>query len=360
MKVAIDVTQVIYETGVSVYTRELVSNLVKFFPDNKYTLFGGSLHRASEIREFAKKFKNARSVVTPISPTIADFIWNRLHILPIETFVGKVDIFHSSDWAEPPASATKVTTLHDLSPVLYPEYTHRKIVETHKRKLKWIIKECDIVIVPSDQTKKDAVEVGIPEGKIRVIFEAPSKIYKKVDKNAVDNVRLKYRISGEYAISVGVSPRKNTKRIIKAFNKAKARVGLTSLVIVGRGRANTEANFLGHVPTEDLPALYSGASVLIYPSLYEGFGLPILEAFACSLPVVTSNISSMPEVAHNAAVLVDPYSVESIADGLVKSIEDKRKYISLGEKRVKTFTWERVAKETVNVYNNALAQKDSA
>lgn len=356
MKIAIDISQIVYETGVSTYTRELVAHLVNHFPENEYVLYGGALRRKKELSGFLEKYKKAKKVITPFSPAIADFIWNKLHILPIEKFVGKVDIFHSSDWAEPPAYASKVTTIHDLSPILYPEYSHPKIVETHKRKLEWVCRESAIIIVPSTQTKSDVIKAGVNEEKIRVIFEAPSKIYKRASKWEIAKVKLKYKISDSYALSIGASPRKNTKRIIKAFDKAN--VGLGSLVVVGRGDATKDANFLGHVPTYDLPPLYSGASVLIYPSLYEGFGLPILEAYACGCPVVTSNISSMPQVAGNGAVLVDPYSVESIAKGLVKIIKNRDHYVELGEKRVKNFSWDKVAKETMNAYKDAIALKN--
>jgi glycosyltransferase involved in cell wall biosynthesis len=353
MKIAIDITQVIYETGVSVYTRELVANLVKLYPENEYVLFGGSLRRGGELREFAKKFSKARSVITPISPTVADILWNRLHILNIEKFVGKVDVFHSSDWAEPPARASKITTIHDLSFVHYPKFTDPKVLATHKRRLYWVKKESAAVIVPSEATKKDAIKLGISAKKIHVIPEALSSIYKKQPKSEVDRVRKKYRITGRYALAVGASPRKNIARIINAFEKAKADTGLEKLAVVGRGPLSAPKKgvlFLGHVETADLPVLYSGASIFIYTSLYEGFGLPILEAFKCETPVVTSNISSMPEVAGGAAILVNPESIEEISDGILEALNKKKDLVKKGKERVKKFSWEETAKKTMGVY----------
>ncbi|OGM31288.1 hypothetical protein A2803_03795 [Candidatus Woesebacteria bacterium RIFCSPHIGHO2_01_FULL_44_21] len=354
MKIAIDISQVIYETGVSVYTRELVSNLIKLFGDNEYVLFGGSLRRVAELREFMGKFKTAKKVVTPISPSVADILWNRLHIVNIEKLVGKVDVFHSSDWAEPPSSCLKVTTIHDLSFVHYPEFTNKKVLATHKRRLYWVKKESSAVIVPSHSSKEDAIKLGISEEKIEVIPEAPGNIYKKQVRAVIDKVKEKYKIRGSYALAVGASPRKNTVRIINAFEKAKVDAKLDKLVIVGRGENHMYKNvvFLGHIPTADLPSLYSGASVFVYPSLYEGFGLPILEAFACHCSVVTSNVSSMPEVAGSSAVLVNPENIEDIAEGIVKAIKSSKELIEKGTARAKEFSWERAARETMNVYKS--------
>ncbi|KKQ75691.1 MAG: Glycosyl transferase, group 1 [Candidatus Woesebacteria bacterium GW2011_GWB1_38_5b] len=195
MKIAIDISQIIYETGVSVYTRELVSNLVSIFPDNEYILLGGSLRRGGEISDFASQFKNARKVVTPISPTLADIVWNRLHVLNIEKLVGKVDIFHSSDWAEPPANILKVTTIHDLSFLHYPKFADPKILATHKRRLYWVKKESSAVLVPSEATKEDALMLGISGDKIKVIHEAPGKIYKKQSRAEVKKVKSKLHVS---------------------------------------------------------------------------------------------------------------------------------------------------------------------
>lgn len=351
MKIAIDISQIIYETGVSVYTRELVSNLVKLYPKEEFIFFGGSLRRGEEIKSFAKSIKK-NAITTPLSPTMADFLWNRLHVLNIEKLIGEVDIFHSSDWAEPPAECAKATTIHDLAPLLFPELSHPKIVETHRRKLSWVAKESKAVIVPSVQTKSDAIELGISEKVIKVIPEGLRADIKKSSSWEIQRVRKKYKIDGNYAISVGNNPRKNTERIISAFNAVKGKAGMGSLVVVGGGASNEKAIFTGHVSNSELFALYSGAEVLVYPSLYEGFGLPILEAFACEIPVVTSNISSMPEVAGKAAILVNPKSTKSISDGILEALEKKKILVSRGKAQVKKFSWENTAKKTMEVYRS--------
>lgn len=347
MKIAIDISQIVYGTGVSTYTENLVKNLLKIGKENEYLLFAGSLRRKQDV---LRVFPQAR--VYPIPPTLADLIWNRLHIFPIEKIIGEVDVLHTSDWAEPPAKAFKVTTVHDLYPFKFPRLVSPKILEVHKRKLAWVLKESKRVIVPSHSTKEDLIGLGMDEKKICVIYEAPS--LTKVSSEKVDEIKKKYNIQGDYLISIGITKLKNTENIIKAFHLGSAGKDV-KLVLVGRpvGVELEEARnirILGHVPKEDLGALLTGSHGLIYPSLYEGFGIPILDAFNCEVPVLTSNISSMKEVAGNAAELVDPYDASSIKDGIENILRGPRGYIDKGLARVKDFSWEKAANETLGVY----------
>src|SRR3989337_3862196 len=144
MKVGIDISGVIYETGVSVYTKNLVENLLKIDTLNEYVLFGGSLRRFGELQGKAlsllAKRPNCKATIYPIAPSLAHFLWNRLHVFPIENLVGKIDVFHSSDWTQPKTKAFSITTIHDLVPLLYPKLSHPKIVSTHRARLKWVIK----------------------------------------------------------------------------------------------------------------------------------------------------------------------------------------------------------------------------
>ncbi len=358
MKIAIDISQIIYETGVSWYTRNLIEHLLEVDKENEYLFFGGSLRRLEELKAYSRKLKgNFKTRFLLISPNMADFLWNRLHIFPIERFLDRIDVLHTSDWSEPPSKAFKITTVHDLAPFKFPQFTHPKIIAVHKRKLNWIKKEVDRVIVPSEATKKDLFKMGIAKEKIRVIPEAPGEIFKEISQKEIENVKSKYQISGSYLFSIGVGGRKNTERIIRAFENLKGEN--LKLVFVGRGEDFEEkggVRFLGHIPFKDLPALYSGGEALLYPSLYEGFGLPILEAMACGTPVVTSNISSMPEVAGDAAVLVNPKDIDSITAGIKKSLQNRKELVRKGLKRVKEFSWEKTARATLAVYNEALSR----
>lgn len=358
MKIAIDISQIVYGTGVSVYTKNLVDNLLAVDKENEYILFAGSLRRRGEILSIYPSAK-----VFPIPPTIADLLWNRIHKLPIEKFVGNIDVFHTSDWSEPPSNAFKVTTVHDLAPFLFPNLFPRdiirNIVDTHRNKLLWVKKETKRIIVPTVSTKNDLISLGFREDIVRVIPESISKDFKKLQIDDVTKILRKYKIFGDYVLAVGMDPRKNTERIIKAFEHTSAGRDF-KLVFVGspkyiKIKESRNIKILGKVASDDLVGFYSGAKALIYPSLYEGFGLPILEAMACGCPVVTSNISSMAEVAGDAAMLVDPTETDSISDGIEKVIRGPKSYIEKGLNRVQDFSWEKTAKMTLDVYREASA-----
>jgi len=255
MKIAIDVSQIVYGTGVSVYTRKLVESLLAIDRENEYVLFAGAFRRRQEILDV---FPAAR--IFPFPPIAADLIWNRLHALPIEKLLGPVDVLHTSDWSEPPSSAFKVTTVHDLYPLKFPRFVHPKVLAVHKRKLYWVQKESKRIIVPSSSTKNDLVGLGFRDEIIRVIPEAPSM--ERVGEARIAEIKKKYQIREDYLISIGVTPLKNTKKIIKAFHLATAGKEL-KLIIAGRPsniRIEPERNvrILGHIPQSDLAALLSG------------------------------------------------------------------------------------------------------
>lgn len=356
MKIGIDISQIIYETGVSYYSLNLIRNLLLIDKENEYLLFGGSLRRLNDLKnktrgltgKFSRRFY-------PIPPILSDFLWNRLHILSVNKLIGDLDVFHSSDWAQPPVRAFKVTTVHDLYPILYPKENEQYIVSVHKRRLKWVKKEADRIIVPSISTKNDLIRLGFKESIIRVIYEGIDPIFDQdIDNRKINNIKLKYNIRKKYFLAVGINKRKNISRILEAFNYFSNKY---QLVLIGESKINVPKSpniiLTGHLSYEERPILYSGSEGLIYPSLYEGFGLPILEAFACNVPVVTSNISSMPEIAGKAAVIVDPVSVGSIRKGIDQILERKEELIRLGENRLKDFSWEKTARQTLDVYKEA-------
>jgi len=174
MKIGIDISQIAFErTGVANYVRNLVENLVKIDKENEYVLFFSSLRRKLP-SFFINELTNSRVKIREFKfpPTLLDFLWNRLHVFPIEWFIGDVDIFITSDWTEPPTrKAKKATILYDLIVYKHPEETDKKIVTTQRRKLAWVKKESDVIFCISQATKKDAMEIlGIEEGKLRVVY----------------------------------------------------------------------------------------------------------------------------------------------------------------------------------------------
>ena len=365
MKIGIDISQIVYGTGVSFYTRSLVKGLAKIDKNNEYILFGSSLRLKSSLQEFASEVneinKNFSSRIISLPPALVEPLLNKFRVLSIETFTGSLDVFHSSDWIQPSTRSAKVTTIHDFGFWRYPDVAHPKIAAVMKRRLDLVKEECGLVIAVSEATKKDTIDfLGIPASKVRVVYEAAPEEFKKASKKEVKEVKRRFEIGGNYFLSVAtLEPRKNLKRIVEAFSKLQTPNSKLCLVIVGKSGweknlpVSKNVILTGYVSDWELSALYSDALCLVYPSLYEGFGQPILEAMACGCPVVTSNISSMPEVAGKAAVLVEPLSVESIAAGIKKAVKNRDELIEKGFEQVKKFSWEKCARETLGVYEEA-------
>ncbi|MGI5828512.1 MAG: glycosyltransferase family 4 protein [Patescibacteria group bacterium] len=368
MIIGIDVSQIVYKTGVSRYTKELVKALLKSDKKNLYKLFAGTLRQREEIENFfneltARNYK-FKSYIKLLPPQVADFLWNELHTFSVENFIGKIDVFHSSNWSQPPSRAYKVTTVHDLVPVLYPQYLPEKIVRNFHKNLKIIEKECDQIIAVSQATKADLINQSKSlTNKIEVIYSGVDSKFRPInDDKVIARVKEKYGIKGKYVLTVGTfEPRKNLKKVISAFNKL-GRKDVT-LVLAGKyGWGDKELPLsgcvlaAGFIKDDDLPALYSGALGFVFASLYEGFGLPVLEALACGCPVITSNVSSLPEVTGEAALKVDPYNEEDIMYACRRLIEDenlRKKLSAAGLKQAKKFTWEESARKTLQVYNKS-------
>src|SRR3990167_8732672 len=321
MKVAIDISQIVYGTGVSNYTSDLIRHLLKIDKRNQYILFGTSLRQRGKLEEFKKKledFKNVNFKFSYLPPSLFEIFSNRLRLLSLENLIGQeVDIFHSSDWTQPKVKSKKtkkVTTVHDMTVYLFPSSFDPKIVKTQRRRLMKVKEEVDLVIADSQTTKDDTVKfLEIPEEKVRVVYLGVSDEFRPADDERIKGVLQKYRIKKPYILSVATQePRKNIQKLIDVYEKIKEQHPEFSLVLVGKqgwgeGFRSTEGViWTGYIPKEDLVAVYSGSRVFVYPSLYEGFGLPILEAMACGVPVVTSNNSSMAEIAKDVAILVDP------------------------------------------------------
>lgn len=358
MRIAIDISSVVYGTGVSWYTRNLVKNILRIDKEDEFVLFGGTLRRMGELKKIANSLSGrATKKFYPLPPVALDLFWNRLHSLPIEKLVGAVDVFHSSDWTQPPTKAFKVTTIHDLVPLRFPDISHPKIVSAHKRRLEWVRKEIDQVIAVSEFTKRETVDLlGIDPSKITVIHEAADLTFTPATVENVEKTKTKYKINRPYLLMVGADPRKNLPRVVEALKTVREEFPEMELVIIGRPWNDMQikdAKFLGYVERGDMPALYTGARALVYASIYEGFGLPVLEAMSCDCPVITSTLSSLPEVADDAAFLVDPNNSRDIALGVMSVLANRTRWIRRGRERVKKFSWIKAAEKTLEVYREA-------
>lgn len=334
IKVGFDISQLAHGGGVATYTQNLAKQLSKI-QELEVVYFYSSLRKP-----YNGDLRNVKEYKIP--PTLFEILFNRLRNVNIERFLGQIDIFHSSDWIQPPTKALKVTTYHDLVPLKYPNWSDPKIVEVQKRRLKIVEKEIDMVITVSEATKKDLLEISdIPEEKITVIYEAAGDNFKTHTTDQIEEFRKKYNLPKSFVLAVGgVGTRRNLETVKKATKNYNLVIsGITIPWLCG----------------DEMSLLYSSATVLLYPSFYEGFGLPILEAFKSGTPVITSNLSSMPEIGGLAAVYVDPNDLAEIISKLDKVITDGRlreKMIKAGLKRAELFSWEKCAQQTADIYKS--------
>jgi len=289
------------------------------------------------------------------------YLWNILHLYPVENFLGKMDVFHSSDWTQPPSDAPSVTTIHDLSPMLFPQEMGKKITSVHKARLSWVIKECQKIICVSKSTAGDMKQLfNLEDSRMIVVPEAlPKRFDLSPTVASVTGTKSKWQLE-DYIIAVGSrQPRKNYVRLANSFLNFKSKYRLPGqLVIVGGGgwgdKIPRHASIVqtGFLPDNEVLALVKGARALVVSSIYEGFGLPILLAWRQGVPVAVSDISSLPEVVGNAGILFDPMDEESIASGISLSIKKDSLLIPAATKRLGLFSWEETAKKTLSVYQS--------
>lgn len=323
MTIGIDISMLVYQgSGVATYTTNLVMALLKYHPEHSYKLFYSSLRKPPQVIEKLEEFRTmgAKVYALPIPPRFLKLFWNKLHIIPVEWFIGKVDVYHSSDFLRPPLmQGTKgVTTVHDLTWRLFPKYHTSDIIEAHERKIQMTIKKGDMVIADSENTKKDLLKVypkAAEANRIQVLHLGIDDRYKKISLRKCETIIQKYTIdySKRYILYVGaIEPRKNVDRAVKIYAELikKRDFADVEFLIIGRAgwknekvfetiqkkKVQDKVHFVGYVPDEDLPYFYSFAEVLIYLSSYEGFGLPPLEAGACGTPTLLYKNSSLREI----------------------------------------------------------------
>jgi glycosyltransferase involved in cell wall biosynthesis len=269
----------------------------------------------------------------------------------------------------------KVLTVHDLTPILFPEMHTRETNLTWRSSFKFIKNKTNIMICVSESTKTDCVKLlNIPEKRLRVIPLSADEQYKplKNKKQIHDELKQEYNIDFPFILFVGtLEKRKNVPTLIKSFYKLKkSKVDHKLVVVGGKGWKYTkifdlieelnlknEVIFTDYVSDEYLVKLYNAADLFVYPSLYEGFGLPPLEAMACGCPVITSNTSSLPEVVGDAGIMIDPNDINSLTESMLKILTNNQLREEMSKKsleRAKMFSWKKTAKETWNVYEDVV------
>lgn len=358
MKIAIDVSQMCYVgSGVARYTRGLVSALLTAGAPHTFTLYAGTLRQRAFFTNLSHTalWDQAEWRILPVPPVLAGIAFNNLPI-PFEYMTGPVDLIHTSDWTEPYARVPLVTTVHDLVFRKYPATVNPLILATQTRRLARLSKNNTHIIADSVSTKNDLMEIyQIKTDRISVIYPGLDQCYTPQSIQEIDRVKKKYNLPDQFILSVGTQePRKNLTRLAEAVRDLELPLVLTGRYGWGHQNNTPGVLVLGFVDERDLPALYSAATVFAYPSLYEGFGFPPLEAMACGTPVVTSTVSSLPEVAGKAGVLVDQLDVEAIRVGITQAIAERDKLIPLGLKQAKQFTWAQTAREVLKIYEQII------
>lgn len=284
-------------------------------------------------------------------------------------FLDDVQIFHGLSHELPlylPKDTRRVVTMHDLMVWRYPHYFSKADVAIHRIKQRHACREADIVVAISEQTKRDLIDfMHVPEGKIRVVYQScEPQFWQPVSDTQVAAVREKYGLPQRYVVCVGtVEERKNQLGVIEAVNQLPADI---PLVIVGRTRGTygnrvaamadgKRVRLLSGVDFADFPALYAGAVASVYMSHFEGFGIPVLESLCCDCPVVTSNISSMPEAGGDAALYAAPDEPDTIASQLLRLATDetlRQECIKKGRTHRLKFAPEKVSQDMLALYNS--------
>jgi glycosyltransferase involved in cell wall biosynthesis len=370
MRILVDYTSGIAQgAGIGRYTRNLVGAMLDIDHEDDFTLF--STDRPGE-RGFPRA-ANVRSVVGPLSNKRMTTLWHRFQIpLPIETLAGQADVFHSPDFSLPPvARARTVVTIHDLAFITHPECAVPSLRDYLLRVTPRAIERADRIIAVSQRTADDLISLmSAPAAKISTIYLGVDAALKRVENGGrLEAVARRYGINGPFMLAVGtLEPRKNYNRLIQSFALIHGRASAPAhLVIVGRkgwlyesifetlerSRLGDAVRVLEQVSDLDLAALYSMATALVTPSLYEGFGIPPVEAMAYGLPIIVSDGGALPEIAGGAGLVVPALDVDALADAMLRVASDEALWKELSRRslaRARRFSWADTALRTLNVY----------
>jgi glycosyltransferase involved in cell wall biosynthesis len=364
MRVAIDARK-LHDFGIGTYIRNLLRHLARIDHDTEYVLLCGE----ADLGVSAQLGPNFRSVLEP-SPNYS--IREQIHV-PWVLRRERPDVYHAPHYVLPAAiNCNSVVTIHDCIHLMFPQYLPNRMAYAYARAQMWTAAHrSDCILTVSDASKRDILHLfNIPPEKIVVVYNAIDAHFSVTPAaDAVSRVRERYQLDHRFVLYVGnIKPHKNLVRLIEAFNELRTGdLEDVKLLIIGdeisklpalrhavhRHKLHKHVRFLGYVPDDQLAVLYRLAAVFVFPSLYEGFGLPPLEAMASGTPVVVSNVSSLPEVVGDAAVLVDPHDIDSIVDGLrcvltnPSRADDMRRK---GLERSREFSWERSVARTLEVY----------
>ena len=368
MRITID-ARMLENSGIGRYIKNLLQRLLEIDTSNTFT----AIVNSNGLLPAGGERLNVRVLSSPVQI----YSLREQILLPFKTNSPRPDLIHYPSFNMPLLNASPVVvTIHDLVYYLFEDACPGRLAHIYARAMFRIVSRLATrIIAISNHTKEDIVKhLGVSPEKIDVTPMGVDEIYRPVtDTRLIEQVRDRYNIKDPFVLYVGTHhPRKNLVRLVRAFSSM---AGGRDLKLVITGRVEKRRSelyrtvedlglgdrvvFTGFVPEEDLPALYSAAELFVFPSLYEGFGMPPLEAMACGTPVVASNATSLPEVVGDAAVTVDPLNVEALSGAMEKVLKSRNlreELIEKGFKRARLFKWEDTARKTLDVYRKALAR----
>lgn len=359
-------------TGNETYIRNLVHYLAKEDTYNEYTLFYTRPEAARELNGVGTNFESIR--LWPANPIF------RISLgMPLAIKKHQADLLHVQYVSPFLRNIPTIVTIHDLSYEHHPEYFTKSEALRMKATVRLTLRRASHILTVSEFSRRDIIEYyGVPEESISVTYDAVDPVFKtKLSDSQVEEVCRSFVDNNKYILTVGnLQPRKNLVRLINAFTTLRNRRPdiKHKLVIVGKqawlyeptlkcvrkNKWKDDIILTGYVSNEVLHALYAGADVFVYPSIFEGFGLPPLEAMASGTPVVASNRSALPEVVGKAGILIDPFDINGIAAAIASVILDRKIhdwYSKAGRIRAEKFSWEECAKTTLRVYNQVIDEQ---
>jgi glycosyltransferase involved in cell wall biosynthesis len=372
MRIAIDYTAAIRQgAGIGAYVRNLVTAMLAQDTSNQYTLLTSG--RSTKERPFPDA-ENARGRSLLIPDRYLNVLWYRWQVPFPPTFLsGPADIYHGPNFVLPPLGkkVRKVVTIHDLAFLEHPEYAVPSLATYLRKVVPEAVNAADAIVTISHEVSRTLIEhFQTPREKLVVIPPGVGRSFQRItDPIILDATRHKFALKKPLVLAVGtLEPRKNHLGLIKAFYQAQKKKNGPAMLAIAGGKGwlyeetmrvvdelklHKKVRFLGRVSDLELVTLYSMADLFAFPSFFEGFGIPPLEAMACGTPVITSNLSSLPEFASDAALLVNPHNTDEIAQAITCLLEDKQLYRELQEKgyqRAGEYSWERSAQKMLHVY----------
>ncbi len=374
MKIAFDARIFNYKlTGIGHYTLKLIESMIRRFPDNKYILYNNFFLHYNKMKKKSSLLhsKNIQYKIVRIPSRIVKFLQQYFHI-KMESLIGDFDMFHSTNYYIVPTNKL-IVTIHDMSIKITPQYFHKPLKKIMEYNFKKILHHANGILFDSKQSRSDFINFYNLKHTNNL-----KTVYIGIDKDEFhpatnperERFRKNFDIPEHYLLCVGtIEPRKNHKSIISAFeNIASYRKDL-HLVFAGvkgwlyedifkkieESKFSNRIIYLNYLPQEFLHSLYSEAELFIFPSFYEGFGLPAVEAQACGTPVITSNRGSLKEVINGSAKIVTPESVSEITDAINELLDNnelRKEFINRGLKNSARFDWDETAAETMAFYES--------